>query len=200
MSYNNMPDRELLHACIYGEAGARDHFVERFSRPIYNSIYFTLRRYGAEERYKEEMPDLFQDTIVSVFKDNCKKLSQYRGDNQCSAENWLRIIASSITINFITRNKTFNSLDDEQDNSPRQKDSLTDGAPSALDRISDAEKKHILNTFIEQLNNEDKLILKYHLSGLSSREIGRIVSKSQNAIDSKISRTRKKLVDLAHEK
>jgi len=199
MNYYDMPDRELLHACISGEAGARDQFVERFSRPIYNALYFTLRRYGKEAFYKDELPDLFQDAFDSMFKDDCRKLRQYRGDNQCSLETWVCLIASRITINFLTRHKTFDSLDDEQDSRPQQKGLVKDGSPSALDQMIDAEKKRLLDTFIEQLNQEDKLILKYHTRGLSSREIGRIVNKSQNAIDSRISRIRKRLKDLADE-
>lgn len=197
MSYSGMPDRELLHACINGQEGARDQFVERFSRPIYNSIYFTLRKYGKESFYKDELPDLFQDTFDSIFKDDCKKLRQYRGDNQCSAETWLCLIASRITINFLTRNKTFDSLDDDQDRRPQLKATLRDGSPTALDQLIDAETKRRFDSFIEQLNQEDKLILKYHTRGLSSRQIGRIVHKSQNAIDSRMSRIRRKLKDIA---
>jgi RNA polymerase sigma factor (sigma-70 family) len=195
MNYRDLPDRELFRHCAEGRAEAWDFFVEKYSKLVYSAIHATLRKYSSDA-LREDREDIYGQIFLSLLEDNCRRLRQFRGDKNSTAASWLRVIAMNTTINYISRTKTHSSLNDESETGTTARPRTEPPAPSVPELINDAQEMKLLKLLIEKLHTEDKLIVRYHLEGLSSREIGRIVHKSSNAVDSKLSRIRKKLKDI----
>ena len=195
MDYNNLPDRELLSLCAQGNTEAWDFFVEHYSRLLYNAIHTTMRKY-VSDYLREDVEDIFSQIFESLLNDNCRRMKQFRGERNSSVATWLRVIAVNRTINHITRTRTHISLDDESERAQSIRTGIKSDQPSVPEQLSNAQEQQILKMIVEKLKPQEQLILHYHLEGLSSKEISRIVSKTQNAIDSQLSRTRKKLNEI----
>jgi RNA polymerase sigma-70 factor (ECF subfamily) len=195
MNYRDLSDRELFKHCAEGSAEAWDFFVEKYSKLVYNSIHATLRKYSSDF-LREDREDIYSQIFLSLLEDDCRRLRQFRGERNSTAASWLRVIAMNTTINYISRTKTHSSLDDGSETGMMARPQTDPPAPSVPELLNDAQEMKLLKLLIEKLDSEDKLIVRYHLEGLSSKEIGRIVHKSNNAVDSKLSRIRKKLKDI----
>jgi RNA polymerase sigma-70 factor (ECF subfamily) len=190
---NYKSDKELLKACIEGDSDGRDVFVDTFSKLIYSSVHETLRMYSADF-LREDIEDIHNSVFLSLFKDESRKLRQFRGANNCSVASWLRIIAINATRNFISRNRTFISLHNGVDDGKSFIDTLSGQDSSVLNRLIDAEEVRLVNKSIEELKAGDRLILKYYYKeGLQPDEIAKIMNVAVNTVYSKISRIKKKL-------
>lgn len=194
MEHSPLSDRELLKACINDDKDARDAFTEKYTKLVYRYIYSTFTRCNFSSS-REDIEDLHNDIFLSLFKDNCRKLRQYRGDNNCSVAGWIVIVAASMALNFASRSRSFTSLDDESAAGGMRRHGIPDAQVPVLEQLINGEQVQMLNAFIEKLKEEDKLMVRYYLEGLSSREIGNILNRSPNAVDTRISRIRKKLKD-----
>jgi len=195
MDFRELPDRELFRFCAEGRSEAWDFFVDKFSKLVYNAIHTTMKLY-ASDFLLQDVEDIYGQVFIALLDDNCRRLRQFRGDRDGSAASWLSIVAMNMTRNYIFRTKADMPLDDDHDEGKSMLDSLQSPRPSADAELSDAQERHILKTLIKQLRTQERLILQYHLDGVSSREIARIVGRTQNAVDSLLSRIRKKLKDI----
>jgi RNA polymerase sigma factor (sigma-70 family) len=195
MDFNRLTDRELLRECVGGNPEAGDFFVGTYSKLIYGCIHETVKRYSAD-CLREDIEDLHNNIFVSLFKDDCNKLKQFRGDNDCSVASWLTVVAMNMTRNFISRNRVNVSLDGDSVKSTILREQVADAQLLALEQLVDAEEVRILEQMIKGLKHEERLMLKYRFAGLSSKEIGDIMHKSPNTVDSKISRVKKRLQEM----
>ena len=196
---NYQSDRELLKACIEGDPAAGDCFVEHFSHLIFNSIHETLRMY-CSDYLSEDIEDIHNSIFASLFKEGRKKLGQFRGDNNCSLASWLRTIAINTTRNFISRNRTFISLDSAPDEGNAYIDKLPCQGSPVLDRLIDSEEVRLVNLSVKELKAEDRLVLKYfYKEGLPPEEIANIMNIAVNTVYSRISRIKKRLGKIVKE-
>jgi RNA polymerase sigma-70 factor (ECF subfamily) len=200
MEENSLSDKDLLKRCIEGNSEARAVFVEKYSRLIYSCIHETLRM-NCSDFLREDIEDIFNDIFLSLFKDDCKKLRQFRGDNNCTVASWLRIIAINTTRNFITRNRTFISLENDSDQGLAQIDKRPNPGPSALDQLIDSEEIVLFKQLINELKHDDRLLLTYYYKGdIPPEEIAKIMNITVNTVYSKISRTKKRLKEILESK
>ncbi len=200
MEQNNLSDKELLEQCIKGGPESRNVFVEKYARLIYACVHETLRQ-NCSGFISEDIEDIFNDILLSFFRDDCKKLRQFRGDNNCTVASWLRIIAINTTRNFITRNRTFISLEDAPGDGPAHIDRMSSHEPSALEQLMDSEEIMLFRELLKELNSDDRLVLKYYYkSDISPEEIAKIMNITVNTVYSKISRTKKKLKEILENK
>lgn len=95
-------EKTLLAGCLRGDKAAWDGFVEQYSPLVYHTIKKTLSLYHAEMR-PEAFEDLYQEFFLSILRDDCKKLRQFRGDSGCSLASWLRVVAARLTIDFLRK-------------------------------------------------------------------------------------------------
>ena len=196
---NYQSDRELLKACIEGDPDAGDCFVEQYSRLLYNCIHETLRMY-ATDYLREDIEDIHNSIFISLFKDGRKKLGQFRGDNNCSLASWLRIIAINTTRNFVSRNRTFISLDSVPDEGDAYIDKLSGLGPPVLDLLIDSEEVRLVNLAVKELKADDRLVLIYfYKEGLPPEEIATIMNIAVNTVYSRISRIKKRLGKIVKE-
>ena len=200
MEHKYSSDKELLKACIHESPGARDLFVDEYSKLIHKCIDVTFKKYSTELQ-KDDSIDLFQDIFLSFFKDDCRKLHQYRGDNNCSVASWLRIIAINITLNFISRRKPLISLDDDSKDSGITVGELPDDRTPVTEILIDAEEDFLYKKAIEELNVQDQLVLKYlYQKGLTPAETAKIMNIETSTVYSKINRIKKKLQEILKSK
>ena len=195
-----LSEKELLKACINNGPGAGGLFVEKYSRLIYSCIHETLRM-NCSDFLREDIEDIHNSIFVSLFKDDCKKLRQFRGDNSCTPASWLRIIAINSTRNFIVRNRTFISLESASEQGLAHIDKMPNPEPSVLNRLIDSEEIILFKQLLDELKPDDRLILKYYYrSDLSPDEIAGIMNITANTVYSKISRTKKRLKEILESK
>ena len=105
-----MTDQEktLLAGCLRGDKAAWDAFVQQYSALVYHTIRKTLTLHHADQR-DDVMEDMAQEFFVSLLRDRCKKLRQFRGDRGCTVASWLRVIASRLTIDYLRQQRPFDA-------------------------------------------------------------------------------------------
>jgi RNA polymerase sigma factor (sigma-70 family) len=84
---------ELIKSLVQGSEEAWNEFVTRFNRLIYK--VFCTRSFGFS---REEIEELFHDFMVSMLKDDYRKVRQFEGRNQCSFPSYLKKIAINMAI------------------------------------------------------------------------------------------------------
>lgn len=196
MEQKQAPEKELLKACIKGTAEAKGLFIEKYSGLIYSCIHETLRMY-CPDFLRDDIEDIHNSIFVSLFKDECRKLRQFRGDNNCTVASWLRIVAVNTTRNVITRNRTCISLEQASAQGLAHIDRIPHPQPSVLNELMNAEDITLLKKSIEKLKPADRLILKYYYkSNIPPDEIAKIMNIAVNTVYSRISRTKKRLREI----
>lgn len=199
MDFDNLLDKELLRAFINNTPGARDFFVEKYANLIFKSIHRTFKKYSANH-LDEDVEDLFQNILESFIKDDCHRLKQYRGDNNCSVASWLRVVTISRTINFITRRKTFISLDDDSDDRQPLEEKIKNTEKSVEELLINAERGRLLQMAIEKLNPKDRQIMEfYYKDDLKPEEIAKHMNVAVNTVYSWVSRIKKRLQKILQE-
>lgn len=92
----------MLAGCIAGEKAGWEEFVRQYSNLVYHTIRKTLTLHHTECR-AETVEDLYQEFFVSILQNNCRRLTQFRGDGSCTLASWLRVVASRQTIDFLRK-------------------------------------------------------------------------------------------------
>ena len=177
-------EKTLIDGCLLGEKTAWDAFVQQYSNLVYHTIRKTLTLQHAESR-DDAVDDLYQEFFVSLLKDNCKKLSQFRGDGGCTLASWLRVVASRLTIDFLRKQPaptvevTEAFASDEADTS---------------NSLIDREKEMSLSQALDGLSPRDRLIIQLSFrQALPPEEIAAILKMSLGAVYTQKSRVLDKL-------
>lgn len=102
-------DLDLVRRLVGGEASAWERFVDEFSSAIYGAVVNTLRRNGSDTAHSN---DIAQDVFVRLCKDDFRLLRQF-DPKRAGLKTWLGVISSSVTIDFLRKQKAPNvPLDD----------------------------------------------------------------------------------------
>ncbi|MCM8796830.1 MAG: sigma-70 family RNA polymerase sigma factor [Candidatus Omnitrophica bacterium] len=190
-----MDELEFVQRCVNGDRAALEEFLERYSRLIYNYIHSTLRLEGRVIA-DDVVAELFQELFCLLIKDNCYKLSTFKGKNGCSLASWLRQVAINFTIDYLRKNKTLVSLDEETEDGGDLKEVIPDDDISIRDLLSHKEKIVSLYECIEILELDEKYFLELHFNrGLKLEELRLLLNLSRGAIDMQKSRIIHKLRD-----
>jgi RNA polymerase sigma-70 factor (ECF subfamily) len=100
---NTLSDKALIKGCIAGKAELGALFVERFSDSVFRTIQSYLKNRNIDRRHAE-IEDLRNAVFVSLFENKCKKMVQFRGDNGCSLNSWICLIAVRTTTDYLRKN------------------------------------------------------------------------------------------------
>jgi len=183
-----MGDLEFVQRCVKGDRRAWDEFIEKYSRLIYNYIHSVLKIKGSTFT-QENINDLFQEIILSLVKDNFKKLSSFKARNGCSLASWLRQVTVNFTIDYTRRLKPTVSIDAENDAGLSLADSLSSNSASAKDTLSQEERFRQLEDCIDGLGSDDRYFLELHINrDLSLEDLRGYFKISRPAIDMRKSR------------
>ena len=84
---------ELIKSLVEGSEEGWNEFVTRFNRLIYK--VFCSRSFGFS---REDVDELFHDFMVSMLKNDYRKVRQFEGRNECSFPSYLKKIAINMAI------------------------------------------------------------------------------------------------------
>ncbi|MHC5039594.1 MAG: RNA polymerase sigma factor [Planctomycetota bacterium] len=93
-------DNALQEACLRGDAGARDAFVDRFAPMILGTVRRVLGSGRKDPALDAE--DVAQEVFLKIFKDDARLLGTYNPE-KASLKTWLTIIARSTTLDHLRR-------------------------------------------------------------------------------------------------
>lgn len=200
MDYLKLPERDLLKACLEGNKAAWDSFIQRYTDLIYHTIYRILKisNFKVQEGI---VADLYQEVILSLFKDNYRKLRLFKGRNGCSLVSWLRMVINSLVIDFIRKQKELISLDEETAEKKSLKDTIINGKNNPIATIEKSEEYRLIKECISSLSSKEKLIFELcYFRELPDEEVAQILKISISALYMRKSRIKEKLRIIAKKK
>jgi len=176
-------DKELLTACVDGKDWGWEIFEDKFVRLIHYYITQTAKIHNISLN-QEDLEDCYQSILLSIIKDDCKRLRTFRGEHGCTLASWIRIITVRLTQNFL------------QSLSKRQFRDISINEPAFLDKLISQEKdmdtfedeyikketwKKIIDVIENKLSSREKLFSNlYWVDGLAFEEIAEIMNLSIN--------------------
>lgn len=186
-------EKGLLQDFINGDPAARDAFVDKYTNLIYSAVHATIRRFCAD-RLKCDVDDIHNEIFLSLIKDDCRKLRQYRGLNNCSVASWLKVISINHSINFIKRSREFIPLDGSGDGRMALSEILADSSKSPLDDLIMTERYKLFESLMRELDPNDIQFLEYfYRNGLTPGEIAKKMKTTISAVYCRKSRIKEKL-------
>ncbi|MGA1843045.1 MAG: RNA polymerase sigma factor [bacterium] len=104
---------EFLNKCADKEKDAWDIFINKYSNLIYNYIIRTLKRYNYFFQ-NDEVDEIFNRIFLALLDKKCRRLRNFRGQNERSFGAYLREISFHISIDFLREQKNFIELEQIQ--------------------------------------------------------------------------------------
>jgi len=142
-------EKTLIAGCLRSDKAAWDSFVRQYSNLVYYTIKKTLVRHHSDP-HADLVEELYQEFFVSLLRNECKKLRQFRGAHGCSLASWLRIVTTRLTIDFIRKQ----ALPSGEVASAMYRDSPDPGEP-----LINEEQERMLNQAIHSLSARDRILL-----------------------------------------
>lgn len=177
-------EKTLIAGCLLGDKTAWDSFVRQYSNLVYYTIKKTLVRHHTDPR-TDVVEELYQEFFVSLLRNDCKKLRQFRGAHGCSLASWLRIVTTRLTIDFVRKQ----ALPSCEVASAMSRDS-----PDPAEPLINEEQERMLNQAIHSLSARDRVLLDLcYRQALASDEVAELLKTSVNAIYAQKSRILEKI-------
>lgn len=191
-----MDDLELVHKCAQNEKTSWDKFLTKYSHLIYNYINSVLKQKHAGLFSQENINDIFQEILLSLAKDNFRKLKTFTAKNGCSLASWLRQVTINYTLDFSRKFRSTVSLDEDINDETAAKDLITDNSSSAEVTLNAEERIDQLKNCVEELDTDDKYFIEFHINrGISLDVMKDLFKVSRGAIDMRKSRIIGRLKD-----
>jgi RNA polymerase sigma factor (sigma-70 family) len=184
-----MTDKEqaLIQGCLRSEKASWDSFVLQYSNLVYYAIKKTLLRHHTDSR-ADTVEELYQEFFVSLLRDECKKLRQFKGLRDCSLASWLRIVTTRLTIDFI-RKKALPAGE--------LANAIARDSPDPAEPLINEEQQKLLNQAIQSLSARDRVLLDLcYRQLLASDEVAQLLKISVNAVYAQKSRVLEKIRDV----
>ena len=155
-----MDDLKFIRKCIARDKQAWGEFVQAYSALIYNYIYKIILTKG----YQLDsgiINDIYQEIFSNLIEDNFKKLRQFKAKNGATLASWLRVITINFTLDFLRKQKSVVSLEDNSAGEiPNLRERFPDQQSSYADEVLlNKEKLEVLTDCLEGLNIEDKYLI-----------------------------------------
>ena len=171
-------EKSLLAGCLRQDKAAWDAFVLQYSSLVYHAIKSTFSLYHTEPR-GDLVEDLYQEFFLSILRDGCKKLGQFRGDRGCSLASWLRVIAARLTVDFLRRLRTEVEV----------ADAISSVEDDPTDSLVSEEQKSLLNEALQDLASRERILIDlFYRQGLLAEEIAVMLKTSVGAVYTQKSR------------
>ena len=177
-------EKTLIGGCLRSDKAAWDSFVLEYSNLVYFTIKKTLVRHHTDP-YADVVEELYQEFFVSLLRNDCKKLRQFRGAHGCSLASWLRIVTTRLTIDFIRKQ----TLPAGEVASAIARDS-----PDLVEPLINEEQQKLLNQAIQSLSARDRVLLDLcYRQLLGSDEVAQLLKTSVSAVYTQRSRVLEKI-------
>ena len=177
-------EKTLIAGCLRSDKAAWDSFVRQYSNLVYYTIKKTLVRHHSDP-HADLVEELYQEFFVSLLRNECKKLRQFRGAHGCSLASWLRIVTTRLTIDFIRKQ----ALPSGEVASAIYRDS-----PDPAEPLINEEQERLLSQVIQSLPARDRILLDLcYRQMLGSEEVAQLLKTSVNAVYVQKSRVLEKI-------
>jgi len=189
---SSLGDRELLAMCAGRSPGAWEEFIHRYHRLIYYAMHRTMaiRNYSPAT---EESEDLLNDLLVHLIKNNCRKLTQYRGDQGATAATWLRTVTVRFVIDYL-RKKARESETIHFDSHASLAEASADSPETPEEVYQSKEAQQRFNRAVSALNEKDRYFMElYYGQGLSPEKVAQVLGISVKTVYSRVGRLKTKL-------
>ena len=178
-------EKTLIAGCLRSEKDTWDSFVLQYSNLVYHTVKKTLSLHHAETA-ADLVEDLYQEFFLSLLRNDCKKLRQFKGAHGCSLASWLRLLTARSTIDFL------------------RKQAPTSGAgaramsrhifPDPAEPLINEQQESLLNQAIQTLSHRDRILLDLcYRQALASEEVAALLKISVNAFYTQKSRVLEKI-------
>ncbi len=151
-----------------------DEIYKKYSTDVFNFIWY---RVGHD---KELAEDLMQEVFVRAFA----KLKKFQNRGY-SYRTYLLTIAKNVLVNYFKKKKPILGLDEYED------------IPIEITQDQESNKKieagNLWRAVQDLSHTERDVILMHYKNEMPTKDIGRVIGKSTNAIKIILSRSRKKL-------
>jgi RNA polymerase sigma-70 factor (ECF subfamily) len=177
-------EKALLSRCFEGDKASWNRFVQDYAGLIYHTIKKTLALHRGSTP-ADSAEDIFQDTFLSLIKDDFAQLRRFRGDNGCTLASWLRMIAARRTIDHLRKsNKPANPLEE----------SVFDGLADESENEGSNEQLQLLASVLPEIQPRERIIIDlFFRQNLSAPDVASILHLSIGAVYTQKSRILAKL-------
>lgn len=178
-------DLELVRAFRKGDERAFEELVRRYQRQVANVIYLTL---GS----RAEVDDLTQEVFLRVYR------SLSRVEVTTSLFSWIYRIAVNIAIDELRRRKIKRtlSLDFFSESSLEQEKNVEDPTEPSERVLSDERKQKVMEAIKKLTPAHRAALVLREYEGLSYKEIAQTLNITEQAVKSRIFRSREELKKL----
>jgi RNA polymerase sigma-70 factor (ECF subfamily) len=140
-------------------------------RPVYEEYFPRIYRYCLR---RVSCPQEAEDLTSQIFTRALANLSSYRGGSMPA---WLFRIAHNVVANHLRDRRVTIPLEELE-----EAESVAEG-DGALGRVMDDEERLLAARLIEQLPDEQRELLALRIAGgLSAKEVGQVIGKSEGAV------------------
>jgi RNA polymerase sigma factor (sigma-70 family) len=191
---SSVGDRELLAMCAGRSPGAWEEFIHRYNRLIYYAMHRTMatRSYAPTA---EETEDLLNDLLVHLIKNNCKKLTQYRGDQGATVATWLRTVTVRFVIDYL-RKKARESETVDIDSHSYLAETASDSPETPEEVYESKEAQRMFSLAVSALDEKDRYFMElYYGQGLAPEKVADVLGISVKTVYSRVNRLKTKISD-----
>lgn len=164
---------EFINRVIKKEKAAWYSFIDKYNGLIYNYIYRTLRRYNYY-RHDDTVEEIFSRVLLALLEGDCKRLRNFRGDNERTFLAYLRVICFNLSIDFLREQKDHVMFEKICYNTP------------AKDHFRVIETRHIKEAvylLVKDLPERQRHLFKLmYRDELNTKEIAEIMKLKINAL------------------
>jgi len=104
----------FLGQCIRQDKEAWNDFTERYGTKIYNYIRHTLNKYDYVWQ-EDDINEILHNVFLTLIDDDCRRLSNFRGNNERSFLAYLRTISFHVAVDYLMEWDSFIDFDAVQD-------------------------------------------------------------------------------------
>lgn len=174
----------LIAGCLRSDKAAWDSFVRQYSNLVFHTIKKTLVRHHADAS-SDIVEELYQEFFVSLLRNDCKKLRQFRGIRGCSLASWIRIVTTRLTIDFVRKQAL---------PSGKVASAMSLDSPDPAEPLINEEQQKLLDQAVQSLPARDRVLLDLcYRQMLSSDEVAELLKTSVNAVYAQKSRVLEKI-------
>lgn len=186
--YNGFTDEELIRRLKSGETEIEDYLLEK---------YKTLVRKNARVLYLEggDREDLLQEGMLGLFKailayDPDREASFYTFANQCITNQLYSAVASAKRKKHTILNESLSLSDIEDKENGVETSYVSDPENIILEKEAEDQ---LLEKIYNSLSPMENKVLSLFLEGMSYKEIGKRLGKTEKSVDNALQRIKNKV-------
>jgi len=182
---------DWLQRCAIKDQEAWNTFIEKYSSYIYFYINRTLVRYNTFSQ-NGEADEVFNSVFLALLDNDCKRLKNFRGQNEYAFMAYLREISFHMTVDFLRRKRSFVDLEKVQNYFPERDHSMN---------LDQKDLRQMILILRDELPPRHQYLFRLiYEEELDSSEIAEIMNINLNALSQLKFRMMNNLIKIAKRK